>query len=63
MDGLELVARIKADERYRDIPVVLVSSLASDDDRARGLRAGADAYLGKGEFTQELLLQTLERLL
>jgi two-component system chemotaxis sensor kinase CheA len=63
MDGLELVARIKADERHREIPVVLVSSLASADDRARGLRAGADAYLGKGEFTQELLLQTLERLL
>lgn len=63
MDGLELVARIKADEKLRELPVVLVSSLASDDDRARGLRAGADAYLGKGEFTQELLLQTLERLL
>lgn len=63
MDGLELVARIKSDERHREIPVVLVSSLASEDDRARGLRAGADAYLGKGEFTQELLLQTLERLL
>ena len=63
MDGIELVTRLRADEGLRALKVVLVSSLASDDDRKRGLTAGADAYIGKGEFRQELLLQTLERLL
>ena len=59
----ELVTQIRASERHRGLPVVLVSSLAGEDDRKRGLRAGADAYLDKGEFRQELLLETLERLL
>lgn len=63
MDGLELVARIKGDPATHEIPVILVSSLATEVDRARGLKAGADAYLGKTEFSQELLLQTLERFL
>ena len=63
MDGIELVTRLRGDQALRSLKVVLVSSLASDDDRKRGLTAGADAYIGKGEFRQELLLQTLERLL
>lgn len=63
MDGIELVTQVRASERHRGLPIVLVSSLAGEDDRKRGLRAGADAYLDKGEFRQELLLETLERLL
>jgi CheY-like chemotaxis protein len=63
MDGIELVTRLRGDDALRALKVVLVSSLAGDDDRKRGLHAGADAYIGKGEFRQELLLQTLERLL
>lgn len=62
VDGIELVLRIRKDERLRNIPVVLVSSLASDDDKKRGLDAGANAYIGKSEFRQEVLLATLERL-
>jgi chemotaxis protein histidine kinase CheA len=63
MDGIELVTRVRASEHHRALPMVLVSSLAGEDDRKRGLRAGADAYLDKGQFRQELLLETLERLL
>jgi chemotaxis protein histidine kinase CheA len=63
MDGIELVTRLRSDQALRSLKVVLVSSLAADDDRKRGLTAGADAYIGKGEFRQELLLQTLGRLL
>jgi two-component system chemotaxis sensor kinase CheA len=63
MDGIELVTRVRASEIHRGLPMVLVSSLAGEDDRKRGLRAGADAYLDKGQFRQELLLETLERLL
>jgi two-component system chemotaxis sensor kinase CheA len=63
MDGIELVTQVRSSDRHRALPIVLVSSLAGEDDRKRGLRAGADAYLDKGEFRQELLLETLERLL
>lgn len=63
MDGIALVTRVKQTERTKNMPVVLVSSLDSDDDRRRGLEAGADAYLGKSDFRQELLLETLDRLI
>jgi two-component system chemotaxis sensor kinase CheA len=62
MDGLELTARIRADERFRDLPVVLVTSLASPEDRERGMTAGADAFIVKSEFDQELLLDVIRRL-
>ncbi|NUP11668.1 MAG: response regulator [Polyangiaceae bacterium] len=62
-DGIELVTRMRADPGLRGLPVVLVSSLAGDEDRRRGLHAGANAYIGKAEFRQDLLLETLDRLL
>lgn len=62
MDGLELTGRIKKDARYKDIPVVLVTSLASGEDKKRGMEAGASAYIPKSEFDQLFLIETLRRL-
>lgn len=62
LDGFGLTARIRADVRYRDLPVILVTALASDADRRRGLEAGANAYIPKPAFDQQLLLETLKRL-
>jgi signal transduction histidine kinase len=47
MDGTELVARLKASARYRDIPVLLLTAKASREEVIDGLEAGADDYLGK----------------
>jgi len=63
MDGIELTRRVKADPATSRLPIVILSSLASSDDRRRGLEAGADAYLVKGELTAETLSQTLGRLM
>ncbi len=63
MSGFELCRAIRASERFSDIPVVLVTSLESDDDRRHGLAAGADAYLPKSTFDPTFLLESLERLL
>jgi two-component system chemotaxis sensor kinase CheA len=63
LDGFGLCERLRADARYRDLPVVLVTALGSRSDRERGVAAGADAYIVKGEFDQETLLATLRRLL
>ena len=49
MDGLDLTQRIKADPALSSIPVILVTSLDSADDRSAGLRVGADGYLIKRE--------------
>ncbi len=63
LDGLELTRRIRAHPRFRELPVVLLTSLASEEDRRRGLELGADAYLTKQAFQHDLLLATLRRLL
>jgi len=59
MDGIELVRQVKGDARFRDMPVVIVSYKESDEDRMRGLEAGADAYLTKGSFHDETLINTV----
>lgn len=62
MNGFELVAKIRAGSRQPDLPVVLVTSRDSKEDRQHGLDVGADAYIAKGAFDQERLLETIRRL-
>ena len=47
MTGFELTERIRASERYKDLPIMALTSLASDEDRERGLKAGVDEYCVK----------------
>ncbi|HEU0187977.1 MAG TPA: hybrid sensor histidine kinase/response regulator [Gallionellaceae bacterium] len=63
MDGLTLTARIRQEPRYKDLPVILVTTLSSDEDKRRGLEAGANAYIPKPSFDQRVLLETLKRLI
>ncbi|HEY9762239.1 MAG TPA: hybrid sensor histidine kinase/response regulator [Trichocoleus sp.] len=63
LDGLGLTARIRQHQEYTELPVILVTTLASDDDRKRGADAGANAYITKSSFNQDMLLDTLERLI
>ena len=63
MDGFELTEAVRASPRFRTLPVVLVTGRTSEEDRARGLRAGADAYIVKSGFDQRALLETIARLL
>lgn len=44
MNGLELAAKVRGSERYRDLPIVAVTSLSSDDDKRRGIQAGINDY-------------------
>jgi two-component system chemotaxis sensor kinase CheA len=62
IDGFELTSRIKQDARYANIPVILVTSLDSPADKARGIEVGADAYIVKSSFDQGNLLDTIEQL-
>lgn len=63
LDGIEMTGRLKKDERYRKIPIILVTSLDSPADKARGIEVGADAYIIKSSFDQGNLLDTIEQLL
>jgi two-component system chemotaxis sensor kinase CheA len=63
MDGFVLTEKVKRHERFKELPVVLVTALESPQDRIRGLEAGADAYIAKSTFDQRELLETIERLI
>ena len=63
INGLELTQWIRSEESLKHTPVVLVTSLTSDEDRKRGLEVGANAYIAKSAFKQDALLGTLERLI
>lgn len=62
LDGFSLTRRIKQHPELSKVPVVILSSLASPEDTRRGLDAGADAYLIKGELGVESLALTIDRL-
>jgi len=62
INGLELVSFVKTNEKYRGIPLIIVSTEGSDRDRDKGLELGADAYLVK-PFEPEALRQVARDLL
>jgi two-component system chemotaxis sensor kinase CheA len=63
MDGIELTSRIRRSENFAEIPVILISSLDSREDRERGVDAGANAYVVKRSFDQQGLLDMVRRLI
>ncbi|HEY6002889.1 MAG TPA: hybrid sensor histidine kinase/response regulator [Anaeromyxobacter sp.] len=62
LDGIDLTRRVKATPRFTKLPIVILSSLSAPEERRRGVDAGADAYLVKGELEAESFAATLERL-
>lgn len=63
MDGFGLCKSIKGNSNTSHIPVVLVTSLNSSEDKARGIECGADAYIIKSSFNQDNLLETISQLI
>jgi len=61
MDGFEMTARLRREERFRDLPVIIVTVRESEEDRRRGIDVGANAYIGKSTFAQDNLLATVKR--
>jgi two-component system chemotaxis sensor kinase CheA len=63
VNGFELTERVKDDPKTAQVPVILVTSLDSAEDKTRGIEAGADAYIVKSAFDQSNLLETIEQLI
>jgi CheY-like chemotaxis protein len=63
LDGFQLAERIKTSDTYGNIPVVIVTSLAKESDRRRGIAVGADAYIVKGQFETKVLLDVIHQLI
>ncbi len=59
MNGLEMTRRIRVQPDLAELPVLLVTSMSSEDDRREGLRSGATGYLVKGVVTPDQVVETL----
>jgi two-component system chemotaxis sensor kinase CheA len=63
MDGIVLTRQIRETADYKHLPLILVTSLESPEDREKGMIAGADAYIVKRGFSQANLLTTIRQFL
>jgi two-component system sensor histidine kinase and response regulator WspE len=59
MDGIELVTRIRQDPRLHLLPIIIVSYKEREEDRMRGMEAGADKYLAKGSYHDESMITAI----
>jgi two-component system, chemotaxis family, sensor histidine kinase and response regulator WspE len=59
MNGIELVTKVRENPRLARMPVIMLSYKGRDEDRRRGLEAGADFYLTKGDFQNENFRQAV----
>ncbi|MCS6938060.1 MAG: response regulator, partial [Roseiflexus sp.] len=63
IDGFTLTSCIRNELGKTDLPVIIVTSLASEAHRRRGLEVGAQAYIVKSQFNQSNLLETIRQLI
>ncbi len=63
MDGFTLTERLREEDKYRDTPIIIITSREKEEDKRRGIQVGADAYIVKGDFDQSNLVDTLRNLL
>ena len=63
MDGFDLTAKVRADKKLVELPVVLVTALGSREHQERGIDVGANAYIVKSSFDQSNLLDVTRKLI
>jgi len=63
MDGFTLTANLRKEDKYRNRPIIIITSREKEEDKRRGIQVGADAYIVKGDFDQSNLVETLNALL
>jgi two-component system chemotaxis sensor kinase CheA len=63
VDGFKMVEELKQDNRYKDIPVIMVTALQRDEEKRKGIEVGASAYIVKSTFEQGNLLETIQTLI
>ncbi len=63
MNGFSLTEKLRQDEIYQDVPIILVSSLDKPEDINRGIQVGANAYIIKGAFDESNLIETIQNII
>ena len=62
MDGLKLVKRIRSDETHKDVPIIIITTEGSSEDRQRAMALGANAYITKPIQAPQVIAQVKELL-
>ncbi|MFH0925411.1 MAG: response regulator [bacterium] len=62
VDGFQLTSILRRQEKNKSLPIIMVTSLESEEDKRRGIEAGVDAYITKGAFDQNNLLDVIKKL-
>ncbi len=62
MDGLKLVQRIRVDDIHKDVPIIIITTEGSSEDRARAMALGANAYITKPIQAPQVIAQVKELL-
>ncbi len=63
MNGFDLTAKVRADSQLSEIPIILVTSRSTREDKEKGIEAGANAYIVKSNFDQNNLLDVIDSFL
>lgn len=63
MDGFTLTDKVKKSDKFTHLPVIIVTSLGSEEEKKRGIEVGADAYIIKSDFESETLLNIVSQLI
>lgn len=63
LDGLELTRQLKAHETFNRLPVIILTTRGGEEDRKKGLAAGANGYITKGDLVRQDLVDVVKRLL
>ena len=63
MNGIDFVARIKNNQNYKNLPVMIVSYKDREEDKMRGLDAGANYYLTKSSFHDDSMIEAVKDLI
>jgi two-component system chemotaxis response regulator CheY len=62
MDGLKLVKRIRSDENHKNVPIIIITTEGSQEDRSRALALGANAYITKPIQAPQVIAKVKELL-
>ncbi len=62
MDGLKLVKRIRSDEVHKDVPIIIITTEGSTEDRQRAMALGANAYITKPIQAPQVIAKVRELL-
>ncbi|KPA16485.1 gliding motility protein [Candidatus Magnetomorum sp. HK-1] len=63
MNGFELTQNLRKNAQYAETPIILLTSLDHPEDKKRGIKSGANAYIVKGDFDQSSLIDVIENLI